>query len=66
MNYQANNEEIYISNSDQLQKNIENNFFNFLTNFVLNAEDQNYIAYAEQILDKQDGQPINYYKHKAQ
>jgi hypothetical protein len=56
-----NDQDVFVQQANQLGRNIENDFINFLTNFELDINDANYAQYADGIMDHQEGQPIFYY-----
>lgn len=61
-----NEEEVYEAQRSQLGTKIENDFLEFLANFELNPNDENYKEYGDGLMDVNEGEPIRYYVHQAQ
>lgn len=61
-----NDDEVFDSNRNQVGRTVENNFYNFLVNFELRPDDENYQALKDICPDRNEGEALKYYAEYAQ
>lgn len=61
-----NDEEVYETQKNQIGKNVQNCFFNFLANYELKQDDPNFDNYLQAVGADDPNAKLLYYVHKAQ